>query len=170
MEVEKRAIITPCVTRQEQHNIGENHLGMEIKNDRRFRDTGNLFIEIKEKKAATNYEWVPSGIYRQDNSWIYAVGDKQTLYLFQKAWLIDWAKAEPRREVPSQNGTSKGLLLKVSEAKQYLQPNDIWTMRSVTNEELIAGRRSLLETIKAALEAETSVLFPDDLPPEWSAA
>lgn len=64
--------------------IGENIQGFEIKYDGRFRDTGRLSIEIAEKSRASNVEWIASGIYRNDNTWLYIQGDWKEIYIFPK--------------------------------------------------------------------------------------
>lgn len=55
---------------------GENIMGAEIKNDQRFRETGNLYIEMEEKAYPTNPHYVKSGIMREDNSIIFIIGDR----------------------------------------------------------------------------------------------
>lgn len=58
-----------------QYSVGENKQGIEIKFDDRYKETGNLYIEIKEKSNAINANYVDSGIYRSDNTWLYVIGD-----------------------------------------------------------------------------------------------
>jgi len=70
-----------------QFEVGENLQGFEIKFDGRCSDTGRLSIEIAEKASATNVAWIPSGIYRDDNSWLYIQGNYSVLFLFAKNWL-----------------------------------------------------------------------------------
>lgn len=40
----------------------ENRLGIEIKRDGRFRETGNLCFETAEKADPSNPDFVPSGV------------------------------------------------------------------------------------------------------------
>ena len=97
----------------------ENKLGVEIKRDAKFRETGNLFIEVAEKSHPSNPLFVSSGIYRKDNSWLYAIGDEQTLWIFSKKILVLLIEAKPpryqRREIP----TSRGYLLPLSDGDKY---------------------------------------------------
>lgn len=75
-------------TKKEQYNIGENRLGLEIKFDTRCTDMGHLWIETAEKSNWRNERWIPSGIYRDDNSWLYAQGNWQKIWIFLKIDLI----------------------------------------------------------------------------------
>lgn len=115
-ELYKRGI--PIVfndSRHYQYTEGENILGIEIKNDKRFRDTGNLYIETAEKTNASNESFVPSGICREDNSWLYLIGDYQTIYIFginTLNWMHRKNKYE-RRETE----TSQGFLLPLATAE-----------------------------------------------------
>lgn len=100
-----------------QYKKGENRVGIEIKRDSEFRNTGNLFIEIKEKAKPRDGGYVPSGIYRDDNSWLYTIGDERTLFIFGKRqlkWLADREKY-PFKE--NKYKTAWGMLLPVEKAK-----------------------------------------------------
>jgi hypothetical protein len=110
----------PVVTyssKQYQNNVGENRGGLEIKNDERFRETGNLYIEIAEKSDPANARFVSSGIFRDDNTWLYLIGDRQEVYVLSKKQLILLYKSGKYNEV--QTPTSKGFLLPVSCAVKH---------------------------------------------------
>ncbi len=66
---------------------GENLLGLEIKFDRKRKETGNLYIETHEKSNAENRFWICSGILRDDNSWLYGIGDRECFWIFGKKHL-----------------------------------------------------------------------------------
>ena len=51
---------------------GENQFGIEIKNDKMHRKTGNLYIEYQER-LRSNGVWVDSGILKKDNSKYYLI-------------------------------------------------------------------------------------------------
>lgn len=70
-----------------QYQKGESPSGLEIKHDKRFHETGNLFIEIAEKSDASLSEYTPSGIMRNDNSWLYLIGDYEQAFIFPKKLL-----------------------------------------------------------------------------------
>jgi hypothetical protein len=67
---------------------GENRQGIEIKLDRDCIRTSRLSIEIAEKSRASNPRYVPSGIYRNDSSWLYIQGTWRILFVFAKTILI----------------------------------------------------------------------------------
>lgn len=81
-----------------QYEYGENMFGMEIKRDGRFRETGNFYIETAEKSSADKPNWTPSGIMRDDNSWLFCIGDEEGFCVFSKARLkpilLDMKKRE----------------------------------------------------------------------------
>ena len=70
-------------TQNEQINIGESKQGIEVKYDRLTNKTGNLYIEFEERRYS-NTPFVPSGILRTDNTYIYLVGDRKKIHLFLK--------------------------------------------------------------------------------------
>ena len=85
-----------CVSYQEQLKTGESRQGVEVKYDRRYQETGNLYIEIAERRN-TNEPFVQSGIWRDDNSWLIAIGDYQKVFLLSKRQLQIWQRhTKPR--------------------------------------------------------------------------
>ena len=102
--------------------IGENKVGIEIKYDEISQTTGNLFIEVAEKRKAENPNWVLSGIMRQDNCWGYLIGNYDEAYLFLKRHLKNLQVKYPTVSPIIINGskTSKGFLLpKVKYAEKF---------------------------------------------------
>jgi len=71
-------------TKHEQFNIGETEEGVEVKKDQIFRTSKRLYIETAEKANIENKEYVPSGIYRTDNSIYYLIGDETQWWIFSK--------------------------------------------------------------------------------------
>lgn len=77
-----------------QFQVGENLQGFEIKYDARCTGDGGtiatnqLSIEISEKSNANNQNYVPSGIFRNDNSWLYIQGNFMCFWVFSKKFLI----------------------------------------------------------------------------------
>lgn len=104
-------------SKEYQNMIGENKAGIEIKNDNNFRMTGNLYIEIAEKSNAENISFVSSGIYRNDNTWLYLIGDINKIYVLSKKQLKILHQSKKYKEV--QTTTSKGFLLPVTEVEKY---------------------------------------------------
>lgn len=104
-------------SKEYQNMIGENKAGIEIKNDMNFRKTGNLYIETAEKSKAENQCFVKSGIYRNDNTWLYLIGDKETVFVLSKKQLQILHKKNKYREV--EIATSRGFLLPVADAEKF---------------------------------------------------
>jgi len=95
---------------------GENKAGVEIKFDKKFRTTGNFYIEVYEKSNANNQNFVKSGILRNDNTWLWAQGDFETIYIFSKKQLIILYNSSKFKKVETL--TSKGFLIPVLLAEQ----------------------------------------------------
>lgn len=90
-----------------QLDRGESVQMVEIKLDNRFLDTGRLSIEVGER-TAVGKSWVPSGIYRNDNTVFYVQGNWQRIYLFDRRVLqryhvgqLDSRYEESPRESPT---------------------------------------------------------------------
>lgn len=62
---------------------GECKLGIEIKNDARSKETGNIYFEVKERLRSDG-EWTDSGICKADNSEFYLIGYPEKYYIFRK--------------------------------------------------------------------------------------
>lgn len=104
-----------------QNKIGENRQGFEIKFDNKMLDTGNIYIEVKEKSNPNNHYYVNSGIYRNDNTWLYLIGNYQTVYIFGKSHLKLMYESNKYREVKTI--TSIGFLLPILDANKYCLKN-----------------------------------------------
>jgi hypothetical protein len=96
---------------------GENKQGIEIKFDGVFDETRNPYIEISEKTNASNINFIPSGIYRSDNTWLYIVGNYNILFIFGKELLKLLHKTKRYKEVGIP--TSNGFLIPEKDAKKY---------------------------------------------------
>lgn len=104
-------------SKQYQYSVGENLQGIEIKFDDLYKDTGNLYIEVKEKAHPNNPKYVNSGIYRNDNSWIYLIGNYEEIFIFGKSHLrLMYEKANYKEIIKP---TSIGFLLNKEDAKKY---------------------------------------------------
>lgn len=100
----------------------ENLLGLEIKYDKLFRGTGNLYVETHEKTHPANTIWVNSGIYRADACWLYAIGDYHDLWLFGKRSLQRLDVAGPSWIVrPRATRTSKGFCIPIKYAYEIAE-------------------------------------------------
>lgn len=108
-------VVIGFASRKFQNAEGENLLGAEIKRDDKFRETGNLYIEVAEKSHPENINFVPSGIYRKDNSWLFVIGDEKTIYIFSTKYLRLLEHKYKHVDKP----TSKGFLMPLAEAEKY---------------------------------------------------
>jgi hypothetical protein len=99
-----------------QFDAGENLQGIEIKLDRWIETSERLSIEIAEKTRASNPQFVASGIYRNDNSWLYIQGTWHIIFVFAKAILQLMHKSKQYTE--HIEPTLKGFYVPVLKAKQ----------------------------------------------------
>ena len=106
-------------SKEYQNMIGENKAGLEIKLDNKYKTTGNLYIEIAEKTKAENPNYIRSGIYRSDNTWLYLIGDYEKIYIFAKSFLVQLHNCGKYREIEIPLKTSKGYLLPEKQAIKY---------------------------------------------------
>lgn len=110
-------VIVGYASRRYQRSEGENMLGAEIKRDGNFRETGNLYLEIAEKAHPDNQVYVPSGIFREDNSWLFVIGDERTVYIFSTKYLRLLVESRNWRKV--EKPTSIGHLCPLADAERY---------------------------------------------------
>ncbi len=95
----KKLYIQNLKAKRFQLQLGENLQGVEIKLDNLCTRTGRLSIEVAEKSKATNPNWIPSGIYRNDNSWLYIQGNREKFWCFTVKQLKRYEVVnKPRRE------------------------------------------------------------------------
>lgn len=107
--------ILPVVyqSRHFQTTYGESMTGIEFKLDRKFRDSGNLFIETAETYHA-RVQKKPAGIYHETDPWLFVVGDFSTFWVFATRCLQRQKESGNYREVVTP--TSDGFLLPVTTA------------------------------------------------------
>lgn len=136
IELHKRGIVLqPIQSRSYQLGM-ENLLGMEIKFDDKMKDTGNIYFETHEKSNADNQHFIESGILRNDNSWLFAIGDYSVLYIFSKKRLCSLYERLDRGIVflsaeIKKISTSRGFIIPVSKIMEicdkrifFTQPKD----------------------------------------------
>ena len=103
-------------SREYQFTKGESLQGIEIKHDYRMKATGNLYIEYQEIDSKGH--WCDSGILRKDNTWLYAIGDQDKIYLIAKPVLLNmFTGMKTIKKV--ETTTSKGFLLPVEVATKW---------------------------------------------------
>lgn len=117
-EIQKHTELIRYWLVEDLHHRGENRFGLEFKHDQRFRETGNFYIETAEKAEPREGDYFPSGIFRDDNSWLWAQGDQNELWVFFKHTLLA-LNSDPnlkRRQTP----TSRGYLLPLPRAERHV--------------------------------------------------
>ena len=134
IELAKQSIILQNINSKKfQFNIGENLQGFEIKFDSRCTGdngtsaTNRLSIEIAEKTQAVNMNYVASGIYRQDNSWLYIQGNYMNFWIFSKNILQGLHKSGryEQHNLP----TVKKFYLPIADADKYCAKKMIFNMK-----------------------------------------
>lgn len=100
---------------------GENLAGFEIKYDRLFAQTRNLFIETEECPEP-GMPLKPAGIYARDNSWLYVIGNRSVLFFFAHTtlrelhrWQRDGRLVLERKSLP----TARGFVLPEAHARRW---------------------------------------------------
>lgn len=110
-----------------QFSVGESRQGVEIKNDEKYATTGNLWIETGEKARPREGDYAKSGIYRGDNSWLYVIGNYDTIFVFPKTLLILLHRSGKYMQRENGTKTSIGFCLPNVDAKRFagivLTPN-----------------------------------------------
>ena len=137
-------VLDRCTSYRDQLRIGENLLGLEIKFDRKVRETGNLYIETEErhpKSPSTHMR--ASGIFRDDQSWLYGIGDHDRFYIFSKRHLRslfwDLKSGSPLLGIAFKAiGTSRGFVFPVRSVSGHVeriyasdQPGGPWRVLSL---------------------------------------
>lgn len=114
-------IIQNYSSKKYQLTVGENRQGVEIKLDNRCTETGRMSIEIAEKSKASNWEFVPSGIYRRDNTILYIQGNYNLYAIFSKKFLISLHKKDiyEEHESPRNNPTVRAFFLPLPAVEKY---------------------------------------------------
>lgn len=97
---------------------GESLTGVEVKLDKEFRKTGNIFIETMERPSV-QAAWMPSGVYHETNPWLLAIGDYSTFWLFATQTLRNIHEQAICREVKNKTNTGRGFLLPVCKADRH---------------------------------------------------
>lgn len=115
--------IEPFISSEGQYELGENALGIEIKNDKLIKETGNIYIEFQEKSGEHLSNYTNSGILKQDNTLYFLMGDYSEFFILRKSDLLEVYREELNliaKGIVSVRGvefkqisTSKGFILPV---------------------------------------------------------
>ena len=110
---------------------GESLEGIEVKLDEVSHSTGRVYIEVAEKSNSNNATYVPSGIYREDNTKLYLVGNYSIWFIFSKRHLRWLDKLDPPfilrvNPIP----TSKGFCIPIINAKKLCLDYQVFNQAS----------------------------------------
>lgn len=108
--------------------VGESLSRIEIKQDKRCKDTGNLYLEVKEMGCNG---FVDSGIYRKDNSLLIAIGDYDRVWVFVKKQLQGLVEKQTFRIVETE--TSIGYLVPID----FIEKNNNLVVVEFKNGEVV---------------------------------
>ena len=113
-------------SRKLQRRFGENKGKIEIKFDRNYATSRNLFIEIAEKSSAECARYVRSGIYRDCVE--YVIGNYYEIFRFSTVLLRAIHQQGKCRQLEIGRKTAQGFLLPEERARrvatQVLLPTD----------------------------------------------
>lgn len=132
------------LTPEGQYKLGENALGIEIKNDTLINKYGNVYIEYQEKSNSNNYNYIDSGILKNDNCVYFLTGTIDKFYIFRKEILI---KIFHEEALNNKNFTksSRGILFKqIATSKGYVYPIINALHDTITMETMIAEIKTQL--------------------------
>ena len=87
--------------------------------DKKIEETENLYIEIAEKSKPEIEKYSMSGIYRNDNTWLYVQGNREIFFIFSKRLLKQLFEAGKYKEIEIGMKTSKGFLMPRNDAEKY---------------------------------------------------
>ena len=102
-----------------QYNIGENKQGIEIKFQSEMTRLKSIYIEVAEKRDKNNKNYVPSGILRNDLTWLWVTGDYNTIYIFPKKFLLKLYESGKFKIKEIKEKTSKGFILHQADIEKY---------------------------------------------------
>lgn len=115
---EKGLTVLRYVSQKWQYDTGECSGGIEVKYDSLIAEYGNVYIEIAEKaRPDAERDYAPSGIYRDDNSWLYVIGDYDQVFVFAKSMLKLLHKSG--RYLNKIKPTSKGFVMPEKQALRF---------------------------------------------------
>lgn len=104
---------------REQQYAGETSVGIEIKLDKKLKETNNVYIEYQERMHRDG-KWVNSGILKNDNTKMIFIGDIEKYYIFRKKRLLEYYQklivnrediVGARKVAEKEHGTSKGFIM-----------------------------------------------------------
>lgn len=111
-------IVIQCHTSKfMQFNYGENPQGIEIKHDSKIVETNNIFFEFSAINKKGD-KFINGGIEKQDNAWLYIIGNGKECWIFAKNQLQSlFRKVKQNQQLYKE----KGITLRTHYDKDTLQ-------------------------------------------------
>lgn len=120
-------VIVRIEGRRAQYRYGDTSIGLEIKLDRKFAETCNLYFETAEKTDPANREFVRSGVLRRDATTLYGIGNYREFFVFKKTVASLYALDMSNRGKAI--ATSYGVLMPRCDALDLAARHYIWPDR-----------------------------------------
>ena len=118
-------------TKADQLAHGDIALGsgqnLEIKFDRNYHKTANLFIEVQEKHRADQDQWVASGIRCCSDAQWFGIGDYMDFFLFRRLELQREQDSGRFTIIEIGVQTSRGFLIDTGQAKALAVSTKHWS-------------------------------------------
>lgn len=99
-----------------QISKGESVQGFEFKYDSYFHTSKRLWIELQERKYTWN-PYVPGGILKENNTWMYCIGDEAIFYVIPVRHLRDYRDKYKPEDRENDRRTSIGYFLPILNAE-----------------------------------------------------
>lgn len=126
------------LTPEGQYDLGENELGIEIKNDTLIKKWGNVYVEYAEKSNSGNYVFIKSGILKDDNSIYFLIGDRDGFWIFKKERLLEIYREEVAI-VKSGNISKRGIKFKqIATSKGFVYPVKNAVVDTITIDQMVS--------------------------------
>lgn len=131
VQLYKRGIVIQNILSRKLQLRKENLMGLEIKFDEKFGKTRRLYIEIAEKSHPDNPEYVPSGVFREDNNWLFGIGNYEEFFVFGKKQLRRlYNENPPWLYRPQPKSTSKAFCIPEKQAKEYAELHVVFAKKN----------------------------------------
>ena len=102
-----------------QARVGESKNGIEVKYQKAFTRSGNLWIEVEQKMHPDNHQYRAASIYNDDNAWLFVTGDYATVMIFAKKTLQLLYESKKFEVSENNQKTSRGFLLHPKHWRRY---------------------------------------------------
>ena len=103
-----------------QGRVGENSGGIEIKFNKKYDETGNLWIEFYRKSTSSQADYTGSSLVKYQTCWLFVTGTYKTVFVFTKSRLED-ERQKRNTLIENKSKTSQGFLLPGEDAERLAE-------------------------------------------------